>query len=100
MLLLRRLHPKVAVRHGARRINRRGQLADEPDSAGRANGDTARGSPMGQARLDVYSQSQPVYTFTVPHTGPTGFLVWEVLEIDGATRKITRLDTLRRALDQ
>lgn len=47
------------------------------------------------AQVDVYSQSQLLYTFTAPHTGPADFLVWDVLEIDGATRKVTRLDTLR-----
>ena len=47
------------------------------------------------AQVDVYSQSQLLYTFTAPHTGPADSLVWDVLEIDGATRKVARLDTLR-----
>ena len=47
------------------------------------------------ARVDVYSQSQLLYTFTAPHTGPASCLVWDVLEIDGATRELARLDTLR-----
>lgn len=51
------------------------------------------------AQVDVYSQSQLLYTFTAPHTGPAGFLVWDVLEIDGATRKLARLDTLRNCPD-
>ncbi len=51
------------------------------------------------AQVDVYSQSQLLYTFTAPQTGPAGYLVWDVLEIDGATRKLARLDTLRNCPD-
>ncbi|HON42653.1 MAG TPA: carboxypeptidase-like regulatory domain-containing protein [Bacillota bacterium] len=47
------------------------------------------------AQVDVYSQSQLLYTFIVPHTGPADYLVWDVFEIDGATREMARLDTLR-----
>jgi len=51
------------------------------------------------ARVDVYSQSRLLYTFTAPHTGPASCLVWDVLEIEGATRKVARLDTLRDCPD-
>lgn len=47
------------------------------------------------AQVDVYSQSQLLYTLTAPHSGPVGCLVWDVFEIEGATRKVARLDTLR-----
>lgn len=47
------------------------------------------------AQVDVYSQSQLLYTFIVPHTGPLDYLVWHVFEVDGATREMVRLDTLR-----
>ncbi len=51
------------------------------------------------AQVDVYSQSQLLYTFTAPQTGPASCLVWDVLEIDGATRRVARLDTLRDCPD-
>lgn len=51
------------------------------------------------AQVDICSQSQRLYTFAVPHTGPANSLVWDVFEIDGATRRTTRLDTLRDCSD-
>ena len=47
------------------------------------------------AQVNVHSQSQLLYTFTAPQAGPATCLVWDVFEIDGATRKLARLDTLR-----
>lgn len=51
------------------------------------------------AQVDLYSQSQLLYTFNSPHTGPANSLVWDVFEIDGATRKMARLDILRDVPD-
>jgi len=51
------------------------------------------------AQVDMYSQSQLLYTITAPQNGPANCLVWDVLEIDGVTRKLARLDALRNCPD-
>ncbi len=46
------------------------------------------------AQVKVYSQSQLLYTFDVPHVGPIGCLVWDVFVVDGASREITKVNVL------